>query len=387
MSNSGTKRTGIRRWFQSDFVLSAAQKLYLLIAGLSLIAAVIGLAAVGVLELSTWRAAQQVPVPPPYVGKAASVNVDSVRAHLLPPQNIRFVVTRKFLGTPVTGDEVLGFFEADTANGLAQFPNDFDILGGTDAERFDRTQVAVRYMSKDGFVRIVARAGLKPAKALVDELNAAASALHSSQQKTYALSVVARDRVGNRSSPVNVTFTVTYGSAASAPATEQPTDLEQIARDIALIIDPQKTPLYFDAYNRALRIPEECGTTKDNAGFSTEYGNTFRQLKGHLNASNIEGFYAGLCAAWKDAVLREAAEHERADVARFAAIRQNENARAMLTLEKFATVLGQSAALWFVKQALTIFLFVSVVLAFLAIERHVSRLREAVDTIADKPHE
>ncbi len=374
-----TEYRGWGRWLQSRFILGTARKIYLVIASLSLLAAILAVAAVVVFQLWALKPASQVPVPEARAPQPVAMDVSTVSRSLLPPKNTRFVPA------PITGpldqNNVVGYFEADTPNGLAAFPNDFDIFGGPDASQFERVPVTVRYPT-----RSVVRAGLKPSAALLATINAAVSG-SAQVQRSFTLNVVARDRFGNTTQPTAVTFSLLFGAAplsTRGQGTVQMSGLEILARAIALHLDPAKTPTYFDQYRRALSVPGQCGVSGDNADFLRGFGSAFNNLKSQLTVSNIEPFYTGVCAAWEEGVSKESSAQQAADAVRNEAISKNMAARAAHAIEEMGLSVSKHIALYIVASAIMAFLFISLFLAFLAIENHSDALRRAVEAIADR---
>lgn len=374
-----TEYKGWGRWLQSKFVLGTARKIYLVIASLSLLVAILAAAAVLVFQLWALKPAPEVPVPEARTPQPVSMDVSTVSRSLLPPTNVHFVP--KPITGPLDQTDVVGYFDADTPNGLAAFPNDFDIFGGPDAAQFERVSVTVRYPT-----RVVVRAGLKPSAALLATINQAVSGTASIQPR-YTVNVVARDRFGNTTRPTTVSFSLAFGATPTAPqgaGTVQLSDLQVLARAIALHIDPAKTPTYFDQYRRALRVPGQCGTSDDNADFLRGFKASFNALESQLTLSNIEPFYAGVCAAWEEGASKEIAARQASDGARSEAMAKNVAAKLASSVEKAGVNVAKYTALYVVISAVSAFLFISLFLAFLAIENHSDALRQAVDAIANR---
>jgi hypothetical protein len=370
--------TGLGRWLQSKFVLGTARKIYLVIASLSLLVAILAAIAVLLFQLWAFKPASEVAVPEARAPQPVSLDATTVAQSLVPPKNIRLVVHP--ITAPLGANDIVGYFEADTPNGLASFPNDFDIFGGPDAAQFERAPVNVQYG-----LRTALRAGLRPSATLMATLNQAFSGSSAQQQKSFSVTVVARDRFGNATRPTSISFTIAYGPAPETPqGAVQVTDLQQIARAIALHLDPSRTPVYFDQYRHALRVPRECGAADNNADFIRGFGQAFNQLKPQLSLSNIEPFYAGVCAAWTEGVAKETANQQTADSARNEAMAKNMAARATDAISKMGVNGAKYTALSVVIGAISAFLFISLFLAFLAIENHSDALRQAVQALADR---
>lgn len=372
--------SSVERWFrcvQSDYVLSAARVLYLVGAAGSLLVAVGGLVFVLFFQTQVWQSPAQEPVPDIKVPGHEPLDLNSVSARLSPPTNIA-VHTQPLTG-PLKSDTVVGYFTANTANGLVAYPEDIAILGGEDAALF--TRIGFRLNKHDK-----RRTGLIPAPALIEKINGQLSTLTAPLTYKYQLRVAARDVYGNVSIPTNVTFALTYGSASPAKVESQMklTDYQSVARDIALIVDPSRTPTYFKAYKRALRVPGECGTTDKDTSFASDARRVLNSLKSKLTVTNVEAFYAGLCSAWRTARNDEKAARASAEEARRAVIARNVQARAQAEVAAVGARLGRSTTLSVVGSALVTFLVISLLLAFLAIENHSKAVREAVEVIAAK---
>jgi len=371
--------TGWGRWLQSKFVLGTARKIYLVIASLSLLVAILAAAAALLFQVLALKPAPSMTVPEARTPQPVAMDVSTVSRSLQPPTNVRFVPT------PITGpldqNDVVGYFDADTPNGLAAFPDDFDIFGGPDANQFERASVTVRFPT-----RTVVRAGLKPSATLLATINQALSGSASLKQ-SFTLNVVARDRFNNTTQSTPVTFSLALGASSTAPqgqGTVQMSDLQVLARAIALHLDPAKTPTYFDQYSRALRVPGECGASNDDSDFIRGFRAAYDNLQSELTTSNIDAFYAGVCAAWKEGVSRELSARQAADAERLSALNKNAEAFAENVAEKLSLNARKYLALSVVVSAVSAFLFISLFLAFLAIENHSDALRQAVQALADR---
>jgi hypothetical protein len=375
----GIAGTGTR-WFETEFILSIARRIYLVVAGISLLAVIVALGLAFLFELGTWRSAPEVPMPAEYVEHPLTMDASDVQTSLSPPRNLEFVVLQPYVQTPATGQEELGYFNAETPNGLAAFPNDFDIIGGRDADLFDRAPIAVSG---------VARAGLRPSAQFLEQMNREPGTGTHGGGRQYSIQIVARDRFGNRSPPASVSFGIGYGPPLAAPVPEDAheSDLEHLARDIAVLVDPAKTPAYFDAYKQALDEPGRCGSASDNENFVSQYRTMFDRLRKRLHASNIGAFYAGVCSSWSNAVARAAQERDAAESARGQAMQRNAEARIALMLQNAGLSIGKGVALWAAGAALVVFLFITLFLAFLAIESHSNALRNAVELLAGKDND
>jgi len=375
-------RTRGGKWFQGEFILGAARTIYLWGALLAFVGLLGALLVAVILQLVIWSPVSQVAVPPEPNAQIQPIDVGIVQASLSPPSNIHFVTTLDPVTEPVTADSIVGYFDASTPNGLAPFPNDFDILGGRDAEMFDRVEIQIPNNGNS-------RAGLRPTEALVDQIRNILSQIRTTKTETYRLSVVARDRFGLRSTPTDVVVNLTFAppAAPTAPSPENQqgmTALQQLARDIARRLDPNETPAYFDAYNRALKEPSTCGTDDQDSNFVTNYREAFDQVRNRLSPSNIDAFYAGVCAAWHLAVQQAQNAQAAQNAARNEAIAKNIELREEASIKDFAAQAGKWTALSFAGLALGAFLTISLSLAFLTIENHSRALREAVQKLAQR---
>jgi hypothetical protein len=365
------------RYLQGEIILPTARTIYLAIACVSLAGAVCALLVAVAFEVQSGRSAPQVSVPAPYTAQVQPMNLDLVRARLLPPTNIAFVASQPVFGSAISGDTVLGYFTAETPNGLASFPNDISILGGPDAGLFD--PVGSNYPGP------ATRTALRPGPQLIEEIDTELATLSAPKARRFSLVVIARDSYGNASRPATVTFNIMYGpvSAAAAPA-ERLTELQRLARDIALTLDPTRIPpnYYMGLYQRALREPGACSTGDNNYVFVSQYRQAFEQLRTNLNAQNIGAFYDGVCAAWRQAILDAESAEQNANAARASAIAQNEEAKVATELTNFAARSTRNVALAIAGSALLAFITISLFLAFLAMENHSKAMREAVEILA-----
>ncbi len=386
-----------RRWFlqmQSAYVLSLARGICLLIALACLVMAIGGISYAVFLQASITGQPAPITVPPPYqdtepaetaVDRAIDLTV--VQSRLEPPTNIRFVATVDAITEPPRAGQALGYFVADTHNGLAPFPDGVSLLGGPDAELFER----VREGSKQ-------RIGLAAKTPLVTELTATLRDIQATTSRIFTIRVVARDSYGVVSAPTNLSFTLTLGpkSAASAepPPTPPsvPTELQAIAREIARIVEPEVSPAHFAAYHTALKAPARCGTNDSDWTFLANYRRALEDVRPRLTAANVEAVYLGLCDAWKGVLQREAVEWEQAEQLRRAARQAADEARSRALAHnnellrqhesRVSRARTQTAVtLSAVGGALTLFLSVALVLAFLAIEGHSRAIRTAMESM------
>lgn len=365
---------------QSETVLRAARTVYLIAAIASLVVIVVGLIFALFFQVSTWKSANEIPLPRAYRPSSPTLSADDVGKFLIPPQNIRFMPSMSSIRAPLSDRSILGHFTADTPNGLAPYPSDFNILGGKDAALFDRVRSAGK------------RSGLKPTRALISKVNGLLHTLRKPESATYELEVIARDRFGNMSKPEAVSFSLTYEPpsaksktsttfAARAESAKKMTELQRLAKDIAFLVDPKRTPAYFAAYRRARAVPRKCGASANNAVFISNFRRLFDQLRPKLRATNMGEFYTGVCSEWHRALSEQQAAQEKAREARASVIARNEAANVGAEGERMLAAVGRDIALTVVGAALSAFLLISFLLAFLAIENHTRAVRRAVETL------
>ena len=365
---------------QGETVLRAARTVYLIAAIASLVIIAVGLIFVLFFQVRTWQSANEIPLPRAYSPSSPTLSADNIEKFLIPPQNIRFMPAMSLIRAPLSDRSILGHFTADTPNGLAPYPSDFNILGGKDAALFDR----VRSVGK--------RSGLKPTKALISKVNRLLHTLHKPESATYELEVIARDRFGNMSKPEAVSFSLTYRPPSEKSKTsatlstrvksaKKITELQQLAKNIAFLVDPKKTPAYFAAYRRARAVPKKCGVSSDNITFISNFRRLFDQLQPKLRATNMGAFYTGVCSEWHRAFSEQQAAREKARESRASVIAQNEAANAEAEGGRMLAVASRDITLTVVGAALLAFLLISFFLAFLAIENHTRAVRRAVETL------
>jgi hypothetical protein len=371
------------RYVQGEIVLPTARTIYLAIACISLLACVIALLVALVFQMQSGRSASQVSVPGPYVAQVKPIDLGTVRARMSPPTGVRFVATQGIISSPIGDDTILGYFTAETPNGLASFPNDISILGGPDAPLFE--PVGSSYPGPG------THTALRPGPQLIAEIDAELSALTAPKARRFSLIAIARDAFGNASSPVTITFSIVYGpstAAAGAPA-EHLTELQRLARDIALMLDPTRIPpnYYMDLYQHALREPERCSVDATNYTFVAQYRQAFEQLRTALAPQNIDAFYEGVCDAWRQSVSNAQAAEQNANAARASAIARNMALEAEAAIGNSAAKALRDIALGVAGSALIAFITISLFLAFLAMENHSKAMREAVEILAKAHNE
>jgi len=380
--------------FPSVFVLPVARAIYLFIALISLLVVVGGIVFAVFLQLSTAGQPRTIAVPPPYQGSLSvpdppleALDLAVVGARLKPPTNIGFAVTTGTISTPLKQGTVLGYFTADTANQIAAYPDGVSILGGPDAERFVRA-----LDQKSNLV------GLAATPMLAGELAESLRDIKEEQDRTFLIRVVMRDQFGTTSAAEDVAFSLRLAPAPSAapqPKLDFPvgsTELQKIAGDLAKIVEPAMTPARVSAYEKAQLVPRRCGASDSDQVFLADYRSAVADARFKLTAANVEAFYTGLCDAWKEALQRQADAQEQAAQLVREARDQAEQARASAQahnndlLQQHAAWVFEARAytgvtLSVIAGALGIFLCVSLVLAFLAIESHSRAVRLAIETM------
>lgn len=361
------------RRVQSDFVLRTARGFYLVTACVSLAALLLAVLVALLAQGSTFRFAIERPVPSVEAPAPEAIALDDVVARMTPPHTLRFVSDPGVLNFDISEGQVLGFFDAETPNQLAAFPNDFDVIGGEHAALF-----SVGRHPANG------RAGLRATAALAQQVSDARNA-NGSGQLNYALRIVARDRAGQTSAPADVAIVISFAPVGSAPpapaASASPTDLQALAREIAIAIDPQQTDIFFDVIRSAQRTPELCGAEGDPA-FVAEYRRAFEGLRDQLRRENLGLFYRGVCDAWRGASERTQARYASEIAAAEAVAVRNAQQRAQLEQQKQIARTIRNIAFGIAGTALAVFLTIALFLAFLAMEGHSKALREAVETLA-----
>ena len=284
--------------------------------------------------------------------------------------------------------DIIGYFQADTFNGLAPYPDDVEILGGKDSDLFDRKNSNAR-VSGQG-------AALVPTAKLIERISGALKGDQTQQRDEFTLVVVARDAYGIPSQVTDVHFTLTYGQPPTTPPTttlqhqpnppveaRQLSDLERLAREIALIGGAEGSAYYPSAYDRALREPDVCGTSRTDTEFVANYRKLFDHARPMLTAINISAFYEGVCEAWRQAKGEQARVRSDATAAQYAAINANRSAETQNQYEAAAAWVSRNATLIVVGSAFATFLTICFLLAFLAMENHSNAMRNALAAISE----
>jgi len=385
------------RWLlrlQSAYVLPLARGIYLFVALASLLAVMGGVLYVLYLLATAAAKPSLAPLPPAFQQSEEGVEAPPremdlavVERRLDPPTDVRFYVATGTITAPLAEDTLIGYFQASTPNGLAPFPDGLSILGGRDAELFERVPLDRQQI------------GLSARPGLVAKIEEALDDIAEKQTRTFEIRVIARDEYGSVSAPTDLSFDLSFGpalpaeSADAEPSPEaDPSELQKIAREIAQTLEPTVNPAHFAVYRTATETPSRCGARDDDAVFLASYRRAFDNTKSRVTAKNIGAFYAGLCEAWEAVLQREAALQQQAEQERRSARRAAEQARdrveasnARLLAEHETKVLRARIqtplTLSVVVGALAVFLSVALVLAFLAIEGHSRALRAAAESL------
>jgi len=363
------------RRLQSDLVLRTARGFYLIAACISLLAIVIAAFVAIVAQGSTLRFAIDRPVPEVSSPQAEAIAVEEVAARLAPPTGLRFVQDPGMISFEVAEGQALGYFIAETPNQLAPYPDDFDVVGGEHASLFQLS----RHPGSG-------RAGLRASAGLAQALNEAQNGLTTTLQQQFNVRVIARDQAGQRSQPTDLVITLLLGppgAAAPAPVEKQQpfTALQALAREIALVVDPAQTDIYFDTVRSALRTPRLCNAD-ESPEFVAQYRRGFEGVRAQLNRDNVSLFYRGVCDAWQNAIARGEARYAQERAVADEVIARNMQTRMALEGQKVMARMVRNVAIGIAMSALAAFLTIALFLAFLAMEGHSKALREAVDILA-----
>ncbi len=359
---------------QSDFVLRTARGFYLIGAFVSLILVIVCLIVALIAQATTIRSASVDPVPQVLGTKAEAITFGLIDGRFAPPSNIRFVQEPGLLDRNISVGQSLGRFDADTPNGMNAAPNDFEIIGGDDAALFEPGPTPGARN----------RTGLRATDALAEQINQKRSAASEPVRLDYQLRVLARDAYGLLSKPTDISISIVVAPTGfvppEEPATAAPTDIQALAKEIAVAVDPQKTDVYFDVQKRALQVPRLCGL-EESPEFVTQYRLGFEHARTKLNANTVDLFFAGICDAWGEAVSRGDARFAQQSAAAAAAENKNAQSYVALELEKALAETIRNIALGAAAGALSVFLTLALFLAFLAMEGHSKALRAAVEAL------
>jgi hypothetical protein len=187
------------------FLIPIAKIIYAVIAIVCLLAIVGGLIFIIYLQASTAMRPETVPVPPPYhepnpnasLPSNQKMDINIVKNKISPPSKIKFINTIGLINAQLRPNIIIGYFVAETANEIAPYPDGLSIIGGHDAEKFERA-----------FDQRSQKAGLAPTVALLNELNNSINSIKQEQTKKFSIRVVMRDRFGMVSVPEDVTVEI-----------------------------------------------------------------------------------------------------------------------------------------------------------------------------------
>jgi hypothetical protein len=361
-------------------LLKAARAINAITATLCIFSIAIGLLLALYFQSLIWKGPDHIAVPPEARAAPLAIGSTAVDDRLKPPSNIRVSITRAVVDETLKGQDILGYLQGNTANGLARFPAGVDILGGRDSALFDR---------RDGGTQGTA---LVPTPALIDRVQTALAGDQIESRHEFALVLVARDSYGIPSEVTNVDFALTYAHTAqptkppaqpSTAATTQVSELVRLAREIALAVGGQEgSATYQRVLDRALREPTFCGTGQDDNEFVGSYRKIFDHARQQITATNLPAFLDGICEEWRRATAERAKILRDGEAARRAAISANEIADYRYAFEAASAWAARNLTLIVVGSALGIFTVLCVVLAFLALENHSNAMREAMSVIA-----
>lgn len=387
MADTVVERAGLLTRFQSNVVLRLARWVFLAAAAISLLTVVIGLVVALFFHLQMQSSPSQEPLPATTTPMPTSLEFGRIDARLAPPQGIRFVFSRQPITPRFTATETLGYFEASSVNSLSRYPEDFDILGGADAELFRRVPVNVSGQT---------RSGLGATQALADRVTEAFAADPGGTRLRFAITVVARDAYGAFSAPSDVTVelvlfapppSVTTGPTPTPAApTIPPRPLsawEQFAREVALHVDSSEGPAYDRALQAMMQMPQNCGTSETAPGLLGEVRRAVEHARARLSPSTVQAFALGFCDAWRQLAAAQQAARTQDANARAAVERRNAQARDETRLKQAAAFLARNLTMTVVGSAFGSFLVIALLLALLAIENHSKALREVATALTE----
>jgi len=393
------------RLIQSNVYLPATRTGLLVGALGAFLVAALGLLTAGYFQTQSWHSAPSAYLPSSYVPQNPKIALNVVATSLTGPTNIRFISYQGIISSPLSKYEVIGQFEADTVNGLAAPPNDFSLLGGTDVGFFTPARPMMRNpLSMENYPHLLNdpqgtfRYGLVASQTLNDLVRKAVAA-GQVQSRSFNVRVIAFDKLGNKSAPQNINFTLRFGPAPPTPAatiasapptaatppvepTVPQTPLTVLAHDIALVADPKRGPTFFNVFRKAVDVPRACGVDPNNAAFIADYRSAFEFTKGRLTPDNVvAGFLPSVCKAWQAGVAAEGRAESAANAARLQAMAAAQAAKTRATLLNAAARAGRDFALSVVLGAVALLLLISLPLALLLLESHSSALRAIAERI------
>ncbi len=402
------------RHIQSNVYLPAARTAMLVGALSAFLAAAISILIAGYFQTQSWHSAStSTSLPPVYVSRNPKIALDLVASKLTGPANIRFISFQGVISSPLNKNKVIGQFEADAVNGLPAPPNDFSLLGGTDIHFFTPVRGAVglrnplaHYPQLLGTHSTSFRYGLVASEAL-NNLVRKVVAAGKTQSRSFSVRVIAFDKLGNKSKPQNVSFTLRFGpkppkaeanalgvtstTQLSKPTVQQ-TPLTMLAREIALVADPKRGPTFFKVFRKARNVPHSCGVDRSNAVFISDYRKAFEFAKNRITPDNvISGFLSSICEAWRTGVAAENRAEGIANVKRLRTLAKAQAAKTKADLLNSSARSGRDVALMVTLGAIGVLLLISLPLALLLLENHSSALRTIAerleaDRVAEHPN-
>jgi len=365
-------------------LLRIARITYVVAATACIMVSLLGLVAALYFQFVMTKGPSLVSVPPISQPTLPNISTDAIDNRLKPPTNLRVTITRASINTPLVQGDILGNFRADTFNGLAHFPEDVEILGGKDSDLFDRKDNGTQ-----GTVLI-------PTVKFIEQVNSALREGLPQQNYDFALVAVARDTYGVPSQVTDLKFSLAYGRPVTAPtiaatsrqadtptASRKMSDLARIAQDIALIAGSEGSTIYQSTYDRALREPDNCGTSEGNLDFVANYRRLFDHARPKLTATNLPAFYDGVCDSWRRAISEQASARANAEAAQYAAMNANRSAEFRYQTEAAAAWVARNITLIVVGSAFGTFLTICFLLAFLAMENHSNAMRNALVSLSE----
>ena len=367
------------KWTTS--LLRTARMAYIAAATACVGVAAVGFAIALYFQFVIVKGPNQIAVPPIPAIAMPAIPDNAVDDRLKPPSRIRIVLTRPVIDRPLSNMDVLGYFQAKTANGLANYPDNIDIIGGRDAALFDRGNGTAQPTGNG--------ATLSPTVKFVGQVNQALQSNQEQKRYDFALIVVARDVYGLRSDVSDVAFSLTYGmSPAPAPApppaaAPEMSELQRLARDIALIAGQDGSPGYRDMFKRAMSEPDSCRANAGNADFVSAYRRLFDHAKPNLTPVNLDAFLGGVCDSWYSAITAQQRALAEARRAQDSAVSANRSAEFEYRIEAAAADGARNLTLIVVGSAFGAFLMICLVLAFLAMENHSNAMRDALATFLE----
>jgi len=369
---------------QSNVILPIGRTLFVIGAFGCLVGIVGGLLGSGFLTMKMQEMPDQVPVPSAEVQQTFNLELSPIDRLMQAPANVRFISTIGHIDRPLTQADVLGYFAADTPNGLTKYPDDFSILGGEQADMVRRIPLSRGQ-----------RSGLAPSDKFIERINELREILSADDKAAIKIVVAARDIYGRYSDPREIEFQLTFGptppqepaetkneAASTAAPARRLTPLEELVHGIAIRIDPEEGDRYAAANKRAMDAPRRCGANPNDPTFLASYTRAFGYAKDRIDQTTVEPFYIGLCESWNRLVAQNREAAQAARDKRNAAIRQNQSLESENLLMKAATFAMREVTLYVAGVSFLSFLAIVVGLATLANENHAKRQREMAEAAA-----